>query len=118
MKARDLIKTGEKAIAIFTGGGRFTLRQDGSGSTGNWVIKKTAKVDKIIIYRKDYKNNQNEIFVGIPIEIRESSQEGRREIKMVNIAFVGTTDKKWSDFIEAKEGARNPIKYIKEKREN
>jgi hypothetical protein len=32
MKARDLVNAGESAVAIFTRGGRFVLRDDGTGS--------------------------------------------------------------------------------------
>jgi hypothetical protein len=44
MKARDLVQAGESAVAIFTRGGRFVLREDGTGYTGNWVINPKKKI--------------------------------------------------------------------------
>lgn len=115
MKAQDVIKHGETAVAIFTRGGRFSLKQDGSGSTGNWVISQNRKTDKVIVYKQDSKRGQNEIYVGVPVEIIDSEEKGRREVRMADIQLVGTTSNNWNEFTETKPGAVNPIKYIKRK---
>src|SRR5437879_73873 len=111
MKARDAIKSGESAVAIFTRGGRFTLNQDGSASTGNWVISKNRPIDKVIIYKHNFGTGQHEVYVGVPIEIIDSDQEGRRKVRMVNVQLAGTTTDNWNEFTETKPGAVNPIKY-------
>jgi hypothetical protein len=115
MKARDVIKPGETAVVIFTRGGRFTLKQDGSGSTGNWVVSQNRKTDKVIIYKRDSRRGQSEIYVGVPVEIIDSDEEGRREARMASLELVGTTDSNWNEFTETKQGAVNPVKYIERK---
>jgi hypothetical protein len=115
MKALEAIKPGETAVAIFTRGGRFKLKQDGSGSTGNWVISKTRRINKVIIYKQDTARGQHEIYVGVPTEIIDSDEEGRREVRMADVQLVGTTSNNWHEFTETKAGAVNPIKYIKRK---
>jgi hypothetical protein len=113
MKARDVIEPGETAVAIFTSGRRFKLNQDGSGSTGNWVISQRRKTDKVIIYKQDAERGQHEIYVGLLIEIIDSDEQGRREVRMANLELVGTTTNNWNEFTETQVGAVNPIKYIK-----
>ncbi len=113
MNAREVIKAGESAVALFTRGAHFVLHQDGSGYTGNWVIDSNRRVDKIIIYQRDTKDNQHKVYVGEPVEIIESGEKGRRQIKMADVRFVGTTTCNWNDFTETKHGAINPIKYIR-----
>ena len=112
MKTYEVIP-GETAVAIFTRGGRFKLKQDGSGSTGNWVISQRRKTDKVIIYKQDPEQGQHEIYVGLPVEIIDSDEEGRREVRMKNIELVGTTSNNWNEFTGTKAGAVNPVKYIK-----
>lgn len=115
MKALDVIKRDERAVAIFTRGGRFVHKPDGSGSTGNWVISASPKVDKVIIYKQDLTRGQHEIWVGSLVDVIDSEEEGRREVKMANLKSVGTTDHNWNEFTETKRGAVNPVKYIKHK---
>jgi hypothetical protein len=115
MKARDLIEAGESAVAIFTRGKQFVLRQDGTGYTGNWVIKPKKKVDKVIIYKRDSSGNNHEVFVGTLVEIIDSEEEGRRQVNMSDIRPAGTTDDNWNEFTETKPGAVNPIKYISDR---
>jgi hypothetical protein len=115
MKAYEVLKPGETAVAIFTRGERFKLKKDGSGSTGNWVISQRRKTDKVIIYKQDPERGQHEIYVGLPVEIIDSDEEGRREVRMRNVELVGTTSNNWNEFTETKAGAANPVKYIKRK---
>jgi len=112
MKARDLVKRGESAVAIFTRGGHFEHDPDGSGYTGNWVINPQKKLDKVVIYKRDAAGTRHEVYVGTPVEIIDSEQEGRRQIKMVDIRLAGTTTHNWNEFTETKHGSINPIKYI------
>jgi hypothetical protein len=115
MKAYEILQPGETAVAIFTRGERFKLKQDGSGSTGNWVISQRRKTDKVIIYKQDTERRQHEIYVGLPVEIIDSDEEGRREVIMRNVKLVGTTSNNWNEFTETKAGNANPVKYIKRK---
>ena len=113
MKARDVIKSGETAVAIFTRGGRFKLKQDGTASTGNWVISQNRRIDKVIIYKQDTGRGQHEIYTGVPVEIVDSDEAGRREVRMADVELIGTTSNNWNEFTETKAGSINPIKYIK-----
>lgn len=115
MKARDLVKAGESAVAIFTRGGRFVLREDGTGYTGNWVISPRKKIDKVIIYKRDPNRNNHEVFIGTLVEIINSDQVGRQQINMAEIRPAGTTTLNWNEFTETKPGAVNPIKYISDR---
>lgn len=112
MKARDLVRPRESAVAIFTRGKQFHCRQDGAGYTGNWVINPKKKIDKVIIYKRDPNGNKHEIFVGTLVEIIDSEQAGRRQLSMANIRLAGTTTLNWNEFTETKHGAVNPVKYI------
>src|SRR5260370_765802 len=100
MKARELVKAGESAVAIFTRGGRFVLLQDGTGYTGNWKINPRKKIDKVIIYKRDPNGNNHEVFVGTLVEIVNSEEEGRRQINMADIRPAGTTTHNWNEFTE------------------
>ena len=112
LKVRDVLKPGESAVAIFTRGGRFERREDGTGFTGNWMIRGDRKVDKVVIYKRDTKGNEHEVYVGVPVNIVESDEAGRRRIDMEDIRFIGTTNLNWNEFTETKRGAANPIKYV------
>jgi hypothetical protein len=82
------------------------------GSTGNWVLNPNRKVDRVIIYKRDTNGNQHEIYAGIPVEIVESEEAGRRQVKLADLKLLGTTSNNWNEFAETKHGAVNPIKYI------
>jgi hypothetical protein len=114
LKVRDALKPGESAVAIFTRGGHFVLREDGTGFTGNWMIRGDQKLDKVVIYKRGTKGNDHEVYAGVPIKIVESDEAGRRRIHMEDIRFIGTTTLNWNEFTETKRGAANPIKYVKE----
>jgi|GEM_PF-758128 len=112
MKARDLITTGETAVAIFTRGGHFIIQTDGRGQTGNWVMNPRMRLDRVIVYKRDPNDTKHEVYIGTVIDIVESEQPGRWKIEMANIEFAGTTTLNWNEFTETKQGAVNPIKYI------
>src|SRR5262245_20418998 len=109
MKAHDLVKAGESAVAIFTRGGRCVLREDGTGYAANWVMNLKKKIKKVIIYKRDAIGTNHEVFIGSLIDVINSDQEGRRQINMADISFVGTTTLNWNEFTETKPGAVNPI---------
>jgi hypothetical protein len=112
MHARDVLASGEKAVAIFTRGDRFTLNADGTGVTGNWKLNPARTVDKVVIYRQDARGHQHEIFVGVPVEIVDSAEDGRREIRMADIRFAGVTGCNWNEFTDTNPGSINPVMYV------
>jgi hypothetical protein len=111
--ASEIVGSGESAVVIFTRGGHFVLHEDGSAVTGNWVISRSRRIDKVIIYKQDQIGNQHEIYLGVPVKIVPSEQEGRRIVKLADVKFVGTTTDNWNEFTETNPGAVNPIKYVK-----
>jgi hypothetical protein len=57
------VTSGEKAVAIFTRGGRFTLNADGTGVTGNWKLNPARSID-----------SQGSLVVGRRVSSRSGSQ--------------------------------------------
>lgn len=109
MKARDLIAENESAIVIFTDGRNFHIERDGSGSTGNWKLDPSREYDTVIIYERDWDGESNQLYLAVPIDVLESSHEGRYVIQLKNIRSVGTTETNWLEFAE---GGQNPIRYM------
>src|SRR5262249_358720 len=70
------------------------------------------RIDKVIIYKRDAVGKNHEIFVGTLVNIINSAEEGRHQINMADISFVGTTNLNWNEFTETRPGAVNPIKYV------
>lgn len=103
--ATSLLKRGENAIVIFTYGKYFKRHNDGSGSTGNWVIDKNRKVKQVIIYNRTERGN--EVYIAKPTALAPSKHAGRFVIKLDNIEYYGCTYFNWPQF----SGSRNPVRY-------
>lgn len=112
--ARELLKSGESAIVIFTDGRDFNRNRDGSGQTGNWVIDPKRLFEKVIVYRRDKVFGKNEVYaatpVGVigPIHLTKSKQD-RYAIKLSSVKLEGTTSEKWFSFAQT---GPNPIRYL------
>lgn len=114
MKAKDTIKENETAIILFTDGLNLTInKEDGTASSGNWVMEDDLSFDKVIIFKKDRERNQNLVYVATPVEIVPGEGIGRFVIKMSGIKCVGRTDENWNEFTGTKKGATNPVQYIR-----
>lgn len=114
MKAKDLVKPKETAIIIMTDGRGLALKTGGLSTSGVWKIAATIKVDKVIIY---YRNNgRNAVYVGNFVQLLPSNEKNLPDRKVVQFSdceFLEYTDSMWYEFIGAKPGAANPIKYIR-----
>ncbi|OQY88319.1 MAG: hypothetical protein B6D41_10955 [Chloroflexi bacterium UTCFX4] len=105
--ATSLLKRGENALVIFTYGKYFHKKQDGSGSTGNWVIDAERKCDKVVIYNRTQQGNQ--VYVAKRAAVTPSKKEaGRFVIELNEIEYFGCTFFNWTQF----SGSRNPIRYF------
>lgn len=104
--ATSLLKRGENAIVIFTYGKYFHKKQDGSGSTGNWVIDENRKCDQVIIYNRT--GSRNDIYVAKRHDVQKSRESGRFIIELKNIQYFGCTYLNWPQF----SGSRNPVRYF------
>lgn len=105
--ATSLLKRGENALVIFTYGKYFRKKQDGSGSTGHWVIDENRKCDKVVIYNRTQQGNQ--VYLAKPKAVMPSKKEsGRFVIHLHGIEYFGSTYFNWLQF----SGSRNPIRYL------
>src|SRR5262245_29779441 len=105
--ATSLLKRGQDAIVIFTHGKYFHKKQDGSGSTGNWVIDDKGKCERVVVYNRPADGNQ--VYVAKRAAIKPSKEAGRFVIQLDNIEYYGCTYFNWPQF----SGSRNPIRYFR-----
>jgi hypothetical protein len=109
MKAKDLIRRGESAVAIFTDGTHYKPKSDGTGTTGYWVISARRKVDKVIIYLRGETSDDNVIFLGNYEHVVPSPDKGRNIVRFSGLQQVGTTTLNWHEFANT---GTNPIRYL------
>lgn len=109
MKARDFIKPGENVVVIFTHGMHFDLDDDNTGSTGQWVIDSNRRLDRVILYRRDDDKDLNTLYIANYAGIEPATREGRYDIQLTHVQYIGTTSKNWPEFAE---GGQNPIRYL------
>jgi len=81
--------------------------------TGNWKLNPKRRFDKVVIYKQDSRGNLHQIFIGVPVEIADSREEGRREIRLANVRLVGTTGCNWNEFTDTNSGSINPVIYVR-----
>ena len=114
MKAIDFLIPGEIAIVVFTDGRNLTIRPDGPGASGNWIINPRRQADKIIIYRRDTTDTQitNEILIGQHNGVSGPTPDDDRRyiVAFIDLKSLGTTDMNWSEFAET---GSAPVRYLK-----
>ena len=109
MKARDLIKPDENVIVIFTHGLHFDLRDDKTGSTGEWDIDPNRSVNRVIIYLRNDETHTNTLYIANHAGVEPADREGRHNIQLTHVQYIGTTSANWKEFAEAD---ANPIRYL------
>jgi hypothetical protein len=109
MKAHDFLQSGETVMVIFTRGGRFDLRADHTGATGNWVIDPNRKIDRVIIYHRNEDTHTNLLYIGCFIEAERTTENGRYNIHLAHIQYIGKTEIHWKEFAGS---GQNPIRYL------
>lgn len=107
--ADQLLRPGEVGLFIFTDGANLTINQDGSGSTGDWVVDPRRRVDWVVIYKRASNNpSRNELLLARSGDL-EGPRAERYLINLRDIKSVGYTDVNWHEFASA---GNNPIRYI------
>jgi hypothetical protein len=109
MMAKDLVRRGESAVAIFTDGTHFHSRADGTGTTGYWVISTRRKVDRVIIYHRRESIDANDVYLGSFERVVPSPHKGRNTIRFTGLRLLGSTELNWHKFAST---GPNPIRYL------
>ena len=110
MKARDFIEPGENVIVIFTHGLHFILNDDDKiGSTGEWDIDPNRSVNRVIIYLRNEQTHTNTLYIANHAGVEPADREGRHNIQLTHVQYIGTTSANWKEFAEAD---ANPIRYL------
>jgi hypothetical protein len=110
-KARDFIKPGEKILAIFTKGIHFELSAGNTGVTGEWDVdpNHARSIDRVLVYHQSIETKTNSLYIASLVRVDPARREGRYNIQLNHVQYVGITSLNWHDFAEA--GA-NPIRYL------
>lgn len=108
---------------MFTDGRDLQISQDGSGSTGYWIMNPKRLFDKVIIYKRDRRiPNGGEIYTGIPVQVIPARQaspphnrwpnlDRRFLIGLSNVEPAGITRETWSEFAQT---GTNPVRYLRQ----
>lgn len=109
--ARELVKSNELAVIVFTKGNLFSYDALGNGETGNWVVSKEIldQVNKVIVYMRDQNSGVNRIFLGTYAGYRQSPEANRQVIRFCRLTEIGTTISNWNEFANS---GQNPVSYV------
>jgi transposase-like protein len=113
----DVLNPKETAIVLFTRGMYLEIRDNKTGSSGNWVVDPDKEIEKIVIYRRDENTTiqRNDIYLGDYVWPEGPLEDGKRyRIHFKNLERVGYTENNWKDFAD---GSANPVKYILNRRD-
>lgn len=115
MNARDIVKSGESAVLIFTDGRNLCINDDGSGFSGNWRVRRDVSLDKVVVYFRNKFKAINEVYVGDFVQLIASSEfhlPDSRAFKFTGMQYVGSTDANWNQFTGSKQFAITPVRYV------
>ena len=76
----DVISTDQRAVVVFSRGGKFSFDSHGSGETGNWKVNpsKLKKIEKVLVYlRKPEEKSEGRIYIGDYKGYKLSEHKGR-----------------------------------------
>jgi hypothetical protein len=101
-KARDFIKPGEKILAIFTEGMHFELSDGNTGVTGEWDVDpdRARSVDRILVYHRNTLTATNDLHIANRVRVDPAVREGRYNIQLSHVQYVGTTSLNWHEFAD------------------
>ena len=107
----DVILFDQKAVAVFSMGGKFCFDSHGSGETGNWKVNpsKLKNIEKVLVYLRKPGESGGRIYIGDYMGYKLSEQKGRMIIIFSKLEEVCQTQSKWNKF--AKTGS-SPVRYI------
>src|SRR5262245_58454211 len=92
------------------------IEADGSGRSGNWVARPDRRehLDKVIIYNRlpEQKPPEAEVYLADFVGTAASDEEGRLVVEFRNANQVGTTNRNWREFADAR---TSPVRYLSKK---
>ena len=99
-QAEELVKPGEKAIAVFTRGDQFSFDQQGDGKTGNWKVnpKRLEGCDKVIIYKRCSSADDNRVYICDYMGVKPSPEPDRFIIFFTKLVDAGRSSSNWVQF--------------------
>lgn len=111
----EIIAQDEKVISVFTTHEEWNsslhFKDDGTGFTGDWAIRKNPDVESIVIYHRY--QSQNNIYkchiTSIEGPLSKYQGSKRYKIHFENYELLGSTKVSWSVFADC--GA-NPVRYL------
>lgn len=106
-KAEELVKQGEKAIAVFTRGDQLSFDQQGDGKAGNWKVnpKSLEGCGKVIIYKRGGSADDNRVYKGDYMDVEPSPEPGRFIIFFSKLVDAGRSTSNWVQFGGTRGGA-------------
>ncbi len=84
---------------------RKNLSLEKEGSTCCWKISPKRKIEKIILYVREY--GINKVYRG-DYFCREKAEKDRVKIFFKNLENIRSTDSNWVDFVDS----RSPVRYL------
>jgi len=107
--ADQLLRPGEIGLFIYTEGGALQINDDGTGSTGNWMIDPLRRVDFIFIYKRNQENgSMNELLIARCGDF-EGPVSKRYKVNLRDVRLIGYTSVNWAEFASTQ---KNPIRYL------
>jgi len=108
--ALELLSPGETALVVFTDGQHLTDNQNGTGSTGWWIIDPERTVHRVIIYRRaSNDHSDNDLFIARHGGIGERRADGRYSVELLDLSLAGQTTANWREFADTHQ---SPVRYI------
>lgn len=109
--AKDVVPQGQRAVVVFTRGGKLGFDDGGYGGTGDWKINLTRleQVDKVIIYLREKGQIGGRIFMGNYVGYAPSPQPDRYIIYFSHLKPVGETTSTWTEFGSF---GQNPVGFV------
>ena len=109
--AEQLLNPGETGLFLFTDGRFVTQNDDGSGSSGFWKLDSQRKIDRVVIFRWSLREGERfvELFSALSSGVDGPTDEGRYNVRLVNIHFEGNTVRTWEDFVGTQQ---HPVTYV------
>jgi hypothetical protein len=107
--ARDLLKPGESALVLFTRGRRLTINDDGSGSSGNWILDRNLRVKRVIVYHQLPEADRVDVYLADFVGAIVSDEPGRSVVRFEQANLAGFAGASWREFAET---WSNPVRFI------
>lgn len=109
--AKDVLPAGQKAVVVFTRGGKLEINEAGSGKTGNWKVNpaRLEKVDNVVIYLRKTGQTGGKILIGNYFGYEPSLEQGRLIIFFSHLKGAGSTSSNWREFSNL---WQNPVAFM------